>query len=99
MRVRMSPSSKEQLHVYLFGAFRIETKAQLIHLPTRKIESLLAYLILHPDVHSREKLAALFWGDSSDSSARGSLRKALASLRKYIDEGIVLEEGEGDAVF
>ena len=90
----MSPSSKDQLHVYLLGAFRIGTKAQLIHLPTRKIESLLAYLILHPGAHSREKLAALFWGDSSDVSARGSLRKALALLRKYIDEGIILSDRE-----
>jgi len=94
LRVRISPSSKHQLHVYLFGAFRIEDKAQLIHLPTRKVESLLAYLILHPSPHPREKLAALFWGDSSDASARGSLRKALALLRKYINEGIVLSDRE-----
>jgi predicted ATPase/DNA-binding SARP family transcriptional activator len=92
--VFMSPSSKDQLHVYLFGAFRIEAKAQLIHLPTRKIESLLAYLILHSGAHSREKLAAMFWGDSPDASARGSLRKALALLRKHINEGIVLSDRE-----
>lgn len=90
----MSPSSKDQLHVYLFGAFRIEVKAQPIRLPTRKAESLLAYLILHPSARSREKLAALFWGDSPDVSARSSLRKALALLRKYINDRIILSDRE-----
>jgi len=54
-------------------------------LPSRKAESLLAYLILHPVSHPREQLAALFWGDSTDEDARRSLRVALTGLRKAFE--------------
>ena len=81
-------------HVYFLGAFRITRKSQSIHLPTRKIDSLLAYLILHPGVHSREKLATLFWGDVSDAKALGSLRKALSFLRKAIAGEAILANRE-----
>ena len=91
--VGMFPSTN-QTRVYLLGAFRVEFKTQSIHLPTRKIEALLAYLILHPGLHTREKLATLFWGDSSEAAARGSLRKALTLLRKHIDSEIVLADRE-----
>jgi predicted ATPase/DNA-binding SARP family transcriptional activator len=91
--VRTRPSTNQH-RVYMLGAFHIEYKEQSIRLPTRKTESLLAYLILHPDPHSREKLASLFWGDSSDSAARGSLRKALTHLRKNINRDIVLSDRE-----
>lgn len=56
-----------------------------VTLPARKTESLLVYLILHPNPHPREQLAALFWGDSSDDDARRSLRVALSGLRKAFD--------------
>ena len=39
---------------------------RLIRLPMRKVESLLAYLVLNPEKHAREKLAALLWGDVPD---------------------------------
>ncbi len=86
--------SPNQTCVYLLGAFRVELKTQSIRLPTRKIEGLLAYLILHPGAHTREKLASLFWGDSSDAAARGSLRKALTLLRKHITSKIVRADRE-----
>ena len=86
--------STDQILVYLLGTFHIENKTQSIHLPTRKIEDLLAYLILHPGQHTREKLATLFWGDSPDTAARGSLRKALALLRKHIDSKLIRADRE-----
>jgi DNA-binding SARP family transcriptional activator len=43
--------------------------------------SLLAYLVLEPGPHSREELATLLWGESSDADARASLRQALKHLR------------------
>lgn len=80
--------------VYLLGNFRITRETQSIHLPTRKIESLLAYLILHPEVHTREVLATLFWGDSSNERAHGSLRKALALLRKSLGDEVIITDRE-----
>lgn len=88
------PSLAHSYCVYLFGTFRIEQKLRPISLPTQKIRSLFAYLILHPGLQSREKLATLFWGDSSDEKAHGSLRKALTLLRTTITKDILLADRE-----
>ena len=60
----------------------------------RKVESLLAYLVLNPEKHAREKLAALLWGDVPDEQARHSLRTALAALRKALGDDILLADRE-----
>jgi predicted ATPase/DNA-binding SARP family transcriptional activator len=77
------------LRVRLFGRVRIGRGGDEISLPTRKAELLLAYLLLHPGPRSRERTAALFWGDSSDSSARASLRNCLSTLRREIDRDLL----------
>jgi predicted ATPase/DNA-binding SARP family transcriptional activator len=75
---------------HLFGT----SMGTSLRLPTRKIESLLAYLVLHPETHSREKTAALFWGDVPDAQARVSLRYALAMLRKELGGDLVITDRE-----
>ncbi|MGE5265198.1 MAG: AfsR/SARP family transcriptional regulator [Acidobacteriota bacterium] len=94
--VRISATTKlaGPLRVYLLGSFRVERDAQTIHFPTRKVESLLAYLVLHPEPHAREKLAALLWGDSPDEQARHSLRTALAAIRKELGDDILIADRE-----
>jgi WD40 repeat protein/DNA-binding SARP family transcriptional activator len=54
-----------------------------------KVRALLSYLAVEWErPHRREKLAGLLWPDYPESSARSSLRRALADLRKGIgDEG------------
>ena len=42
---------------------------------------------------ARKKLAALFWGDSTDEQARHSLRTALATLRSKLGDDILLAGG------
>jgi DNA-binding SARP family transcriptional activator len=49
--------------------------------PPAKVLALLAYLVLEPGPHSREELAGLLWGESSEAEARTSLRQALKHLR------------------
>jgi len=92
-----------QFRLYALGSFRLESfaagahrqdKAQPVALPTRKIESLLAYLALHPEPHAREKLAALIWGDSTDEQARNSLRNALSVLRKLLEDDLLIVDRE-----
>lgn len=80
------------LKLHLLGPFRLENESGSLRLSTRKVESLLAYLILHPDEHSREKLAALLWGDFTDAQARDSLRTALSSLRKQLGDELLLAD-------
>ena len=85
------PRASHQYHLYLLGAFRIEKNSRAIRFPTRKVESLLAYLVLFPKAHSREKLAALFWGDSTDEQARHSLLTALATIRKKLGDVLLAD--------
>ena len=55
--------------------------------PTRKAWALLAYLALHPAREiSRERLAALLWGERFDEQARASLRQTLYELRGALGE-------------
>ncbi len=97
------PSQSHQFRLNVLAAFRLEAqsagargqgKFQSIDLPTRKIESLLAYLALHPEPHAREKLAALIWGDATDEQARNSLRNALSVLRRQLEDDLLLVDRE-----
>lgn len=76
------------------GQFQIEQDGQPLVLPTRKTAALLTYLALHPEVHGRERLVTLFWGDSGEEQARRSLRTALSTLRKTLGEDCVLADRE-----
>ncbi|MCL4395945.1 MAG: hypothetical protein M1482_14280, partial [Chloroflexi bacterium] len=94
MARQSSRSTSPPLRLHLLGVFQIERGAQMLRLPTRKVESLLAYLVLHPDPHPREELAALLWGDVTDAQARGSLRKALTLIRQHLGGEILLADRE-----
>jgi DNA-binding SARP family transcriptional activator/tetratricopeptide (TPR) repeat protein len=50
----------------------------------RRAWSLLAFLALFPRAHARSEIAARFWPDVLDSSARASLRSAVWSLRRVL---------------
>ncbi len=50
-----------------------------------KPRSLLAFLLLNPGPHPRSRLAGSFWPSVLDTSARGSLRSALWSIRAALD--------------
>jgi len=94
------PQSQAQFSLYLLGDFQLTANSgmgfQPVMVERRKVKFLLAYLALHPDPrgHGREKLAGMFWGDSSDEQARASLRNALAVLRKLMGEEALLTGGE-----
>ncbi len=51
---------------------------------SRRAWSLLAWLALYPGEHRRTGVAARFWPDVLDSSARGSLRSAIWTLRRTL---------------
>ena len=62
-----------------------ETFRPPIVFSTRKVGALLSVLALSPrQSASREHLASLLWGNSSDRQARQSLRQALVLLRKDV---------------
>src|SRR5258705_13425660 len=75
---------KARLVLTLLGGFDARPAAgSPLVLPTRKARALLAYLALPLGrAHSREKLAALLWGDMPDAQARGNLRQALSRIHR-----------------
>jgi DNA-binding SARP family transcriptional activator/predicted ATPase len=73
------------IDIQLFGIPTLKIKGRKRKLYSAKVWGLLAYLILEAEkAHSRQKLATLLWGESTDQQARHSLRQALYTLRKTL---------------
>ena len=70
----------------VLGGFALRSAAgRDVELPTRKATLLLAYLSVPAGTgHPRDRLADLLWPSSGQEQARGSLRHALAALRKVL---------------
>ena len=69
----------------LAGGLRLERDGVELAPPaSRRARAILAYLALHPGPHPRGRLAAAFWPDVLDESARTSLRAALSELRRAL---------------
>jgi DNA-binding SARP family transcriptional activator len=67
---------------WVLGRLAIEADGVVVEPPrASRARSLLAWLALHPGLHLRSRLAARFWPDVLDSSARASLRVALSEVR------------------
>ncbi len=77
-----------KLHLRLLGTFRLEdSNGTPVPLGLRKAEALLAYLaVAEGHSTSRERLAALLWGEFAQARARQSLRQALLGLTKRLSK-------------
>jgi DNA-binding SARP family transcriptional activator len=70
------------LNMKLLGQFSVRVNDELVNLPSRPAQSLFAYLVLNAGkCVRREKLAGVFWPDTSEANARAQLRHALWRLR------------------
>jgi DNA-binding SARP family transcriptional activator/tetratricopeptide (TPR) repeat protein len=70
------------LEVRLAGGLQLRADgAELAPPASKRARAVLAFLALHPGAHARGRLAARFWPDVLDESARASLRVALTELR------------------
>ncbi len=74
------------LHLRLLGDFSLlYADRQVTSLNTMRLQSLLAYLVLHRDVpQQRQHLAFLFWPDTTEAQARNNLRQLLHQLRQAL---------------
>ena len=75
-----------QVRLTLLGGFQVRNEAgELLSVPSRKAQAMLAYLALPLGrAHPRDKLAALLWGGIREESARASLRQALFVIRRAL---------------
>ncbi len=94
------PEAFMAVEIRLLGGLEIAADGRRLALPTRKTEALLARLALRPGVPvARAELAGLLWPDRPDAQGRGSLRQALASIRRVFEEaGARGPSAGGDAV-
>ena len=76
------------LEVGLFGGFRLVYDGRTLDsLSSPRLQSLIAYLIIHRDSpRSRRQLAFLLWPDSSEDQARTNIRKMILALRRALPE-------------
>jgi predicted ATPase/DNA-binding SARP family transcriptional activator len=76
------------LQVRLLGDFRVSLDGRTVDgLTTARLQSLLAYLLLHSDApQSRPHLSFTFWPDAAESNARNNLRQLLHQLRQALPD-------------
>src|ERR1700742_2648232 len=73
------------LDVRLAGGLQLRVDGARIDLPgARRGRAVLAFLALNPGPQPRARVAARFWPDVLDESARASLRVALTELRQAL---------------
>ncbi len=73
------------LHVCLLGALEVYRRGSRVTLPPgTRLRSLFAWLALYPGLHPRARVAAWFWPDVPDRSARASLRSAVWALHRSL---------------
>jgi DNA-binding SARP family transcriptional activator len=80
------------LQVRLLGELEVKRHgATILSPPSQRPWALFAYLALSPRPLARADLAARFWPDVLDASARASLRSALWTLRRAVGEWLVVD--------
>jgi DNA-binding SARP family transcriptional activator len=91
----------ETARLLLLGELTLEDGAgRAVALPTRKAQAALAVLARRPGrPTARAHLAGLLWPDRADAQGRGSLRQALASIRRALEGcGAAVPAPGGDAI-
>lgn len=79
-----------RLRVFGIPSLRYPDGSPALNASAAKDLALLTYLTLEPGSHTREEVAALFWGDSPDLQARASLRQALKRLKAVAGDALQL---------
>ncbi len=73
------------LSVSVLGELSLEADGRpLDQIASPRARSLLGWLAIHPGLHSRARVASVFWPDVLDESARSSLRTTLAILKREL---------------
>lgn len=83
-----------ELKLFLFGPPRFEYQGETIDLGLRKAMALITYLTITKRECSRDEMATLLWPESSQSSARASLRRSLYHINKTIQDQLLLSSAD-----
>jgi DNA-binding SARP family transcriptional activator len=80
----MPETPMRTLEMALLGSVEVRLDGQELSFRTRKVLGLLAFLALEPGMHTRDRLAGLFWPDAAPEAGRNSLRNTLSYLRETL---------------
>jgi DNA-binding SARP family transcriptional activator/predicted ATPase len=88
------------MHITLLGSFcLLYDETPVTTIKTNRLQSLLAYLVLHRDApQHRSHLAYRFWLDSTEAQARTNLRNLLHQLRQALPEANLFLHAEAGAL-
>jgi len=79
------------LHLTFLGGFQVTRDDHPLHgFISIKTKALLCYLVVERREHQRYELAALLWGEMSETKALTNLRQALANLRRLVGAHLII---------
>lgn len=79
------------LHVYTLGTLTIQRNGETLDgFVSQKTVALFIYLLYHPYEHPREKLADLFWAETTTEQALKNLRTVLSNLQKQLGDYLTI---------
>ncbi len=94
------------LDIRVLGPLEVHVDGEPIRVDTRKAQAIVAVLAVERRPYARDELAALFWPESGDESARNALRRTLSVLRAAlggrwlrVDRATVALADHGDGVW
>jgi len=94
MRYRHAVAPPDRrLGIRLLGPLEVRVGGSAIEVDTRKALAIVALVAAEGRAFARDELAAMFWPEADDDSARGALRRTLSSLRTAAAgaDGILIE--------
>ena len=74
------------LEIRVLGPLEVLVDGSPLRVDTRKALAILALLAVEGRPYARDELAAMFWPESDDESARGAFRRTLSVLRSALGE-------------
>lgn len=97
-RATASMTVKSRLSIGVIGGLTLSVAGRPLVLGNRRARAMLAYLAMERTATiGRERLASLFWSESSDRHARNSLRNTIHEMRDALEgRGCTLLEGGRD---
>src|SRR5690349_14976150 len=85
--LRLPSGGRRMLQVFLLGEQVIRNGTSIVRTRSSRTLELVAFLAAHADVpQSRQRLAGLFWPESSDEQALTNLRRELHHLRQLLGD-------------
>jgi DNA-binding SARP family transcriptional activator/tetratricopeptide (TPR) repeat protein len=74
------------LDIRVLGPLEVIVDGSPVRVDTRKALAIVALLAVEGRPYARDELAAIFWPESDDESARGAFRRTLSVLRSALGE-------------